>query len=59
MAAAIAQALNLPLNAIGVRKISTPERPELAIGAIAEGDGSRFERLQPGVENKVEELLAR
>ena len=29
------------------------------LGAIAERDGSRFERLQPGVENKVEELLAR
>jgi putative phosphoribosyl transferase len=44
VATTIARALKLPLNAIGVRKISTPERPELAIGAIAEGGPPRLDR---------------
>lgn len=44
VAAEVAHALDLPLNAIGVRKIRTPERPELAIGAIAEGGEARLDR---------------
>jgi predicted phosphoribosyltransferase len=34
----VAKALQLPLDVFVVRKIGAPGRPELAIGAIAEGD---------------------
>lgn len=40
VAAEVARSLNLPLNILLVGKISTPDRPELAIGAVAE-DGFR------------------
>lgn len=33
----IAKALGLPLDIIGVRKIGAPHQPELAVGAIVEG----------------------
>lgn len=37
VAAEFAAALRAPLDVIGVAKLSLPERPELAIGAIADG----------------------
>lgn len=37
VAAAVAEALAAPLDVIVVRKLGLPSRPELAIGAIAEG----------------------
>lgn len=37
VAAEIARALDAPLDVIGVRKLGAPGRPELAVGAIAEG----------------------
>lgn len=33
----VARALRLPLDVIGVRKIGAPNQPELAVGAIVEG----------------------
>jgi putative phosphoribosyl transferase len=44
VAAEVARLLELPLNILLVRKISTPDRPELAIGAIAEGGFRVLER---------------
>jgi putative phosphoribosyl transferase len=38
VAAAVADALNAPLDVILVRKIGAPHQPELAIGAVAEGE---------------------
>lgn len=43
VAAEVATALDLPLNILLVRKIGTPNRPELAIGAVAEGGVRVFE----------------
>ena len=39
--AAIAQKLNLPLEAISVKKLGAPFNPELAIGAVAQ-EGNRY-----------------
>lgn len=39
VAAPVAAALGAPLDVIVVRKVGAPRRPELALGAIAEGDG--------------------
>lgn len=39
VAAAIADALNAPLDVINVRKLGVPWQPELAMGALAEGGG--------------------
>jgi putative phosphoribosyl transferase len=36
VAAAVAEALNLPLRALVVRKVGAPHNPELAIGAVSE-----------------------
>src|SRR5262245_7344838 len=38
VAAEIARALRAPLDVAFVRKIGAPEQPELAVGAIADGD---------------------
>lgn len=38
VAAVIAQQLNLPLDILLVRKLGTPGNPELAMGAIADGE---------------------
>ena len=47
----VAQALQLPLDVILLRKLPYPENPEMAVGAIAE-DGSLFlnPEFRPGVE---------
>src|SRR6185369_10858029 len=37
VAAEIARALHAPLDVVVVRKLPTPRRPELALGAVAEG----------------------
>ena len=37
--AEIARALGAPLDVAFVRKIGAPDQPELAVGAIADGDG--------------------
>lgn len=39
VAAEVARALGLPLDAVAVRKIGHPWQPEYAIGAVAPGDG--------------------
>jgi putative phosphoribosyl transferase len=39
VAAEVAHALGLPLDAVAVRKIGHPWQPEYAIGAVAPGDG--------------------
>jgi putative phosphoribosyl transferase len=41
--AEIARALAAPLDVAFVRKIGAPEQPELAVGAIADGDGDEPE----------------
>ena len=38
VAAEIAECLSAPLDLISVRKIGAPEQPELAIGAVVDGD---------------------
>ena len=38
MAAEVAKALNAPLDVIVVRKLGVPFRPEVAMGAIGEGN---------------------
>jgi putative phosphoribosyl transferase len=38
VAAKVAAALNAPLDLILVRKIGVPYRPELAMGAVVDGD---------------------
>jgi putative phosphoribosyl transferase len=38
VAAKVAEALNAPLDLILVRKIGVPSRPELAMGAVVDGD---------------------
>jgi predicted phosphoribosyltransferase len=44
VAAEIAQALGAPLDVFLVRKIGAPHHPELAIGAVAEGDVQVLDR---------------
>jgi putative phosphoribosyl transferase len=39
VAAEVADALGLPLDAVAVRKVGHPWQPEYAIGAVAPGDG--------------------
>lgn len=39
VAAEVASALDAPLDVIGVRKVGAPGRPELGVGAVAEGGG--------------------
>lgn len=39
VAAEVAEALDAPLDVIGVRKVGAPGRPELGVGAVAEGGG--------------------
>jgi len=68
VAAEIADCLGAPLDVIVVRKIGLPWQPELAIGAIAEGDvcllndaliaetGLRREELEPAVARERAEL---
>jgi len=41
---AVAEALNLPLRALIVRKIGAPDNPELAIGAVSETGVQRLDR---------------
>jgi putative phosphoribosyl transferase len=50
VAAEVARSLNLPLNMLIVRKISTANHPELAIGAVAES-GVRV--LETGIINDL------
>jgi predicted phosphoribosyltransferase/dienelactone hydrolase len=38
VAAAVAEATGLPLDVVVVRKLGVPSRPELAMGAVGEGD---------------------
>ena len=38
VAAEVARALSAPLDVVFVRKIGTPYQPELAVGAVADGD---------------------
>jgi putative phosphoribosyl transferase len=38
VAAVVAQTLGLPLDVVVVRKLGVPSRPELAMGAVGEGD---------------------
>lgn len=38
VAAEVARALHAPVDVIGVRKLGLPARPEVAVGAIGEGD---------------------
>lgn len=40
VAAEVAEALGLPLDAVAVRKVGHPWQPEYAIGAVAPGDGA-------------------
>ncbi len=40
---AVAETLNAPLEVMAVAKISAPGEPELALGAVAEGDGVHWE----------------
>jgi putative phosphoribosyl transferase len=40
VAAEVAKALGLPLDAVAVRKVGHPWQPEYAIGAVAPGDGA-------------------
>lgn len=61
VAAEIATALDAPLDVIGVRKLGAPERPELAVGAIAEGGirvmdprGVRILRLDEDTISRIE-----
>lgn len=44
----VARALNAPLDVILVRKLGSPISPELAIGAIAEGDG-----VEPVIDDRI------
>jgi putative phosphoribosyl transferase len=39
VAVVVAEALDAPLDVIGVRKVGAPGRPELGVGAVAEGGG--------------------
>jgi putative phosphoribosyl transferase len=48
VAAAVARALGLPLDAVAVRKVGHPWQPEYAIGAVAPGDGA-YVRAQDGL----------
>lgn len=48
VAAAVADALSIPLDVLVVRKIGLPAQPELAMGAVAEsGDGVLVVRHEP------------
>jgi putative phosphoribosyl transferase len=44
VAAEVARRLRAPLGVIGVRKVGAPIQPELAIGAVAEGDVAVIDR---------------
>jgi predicted phosphoribosyltransferase len=44
VAAQVARALRAPLGVVGVRKVGAPVQPELAIGAVAEGDVAVIDR---------------
>ena len=44
----VARALNAPLDVILVRKLGSPITPELAIGALAEGDG-----VEPVIDEQI------
>jgi putative phosphoribosyl transferase len=44
VAAEVARALRAPLGVVGVRKVGAPIQPELAIGAVAEGDVAVIDR---------------
>ena len=44
VAAEVARSLRAPLGVIGVRKVGAPIQPELAIGAVAEGDVAVIDR---------------
>ena len=44
VAAEVARAIGAPLDLVVVRKVGAPIQPELAIGAVAEGDGEVVDR---------------
>jgi predicted phosphoribosyltransferase len=48
VAAPVAEALQSPLDALAVRKVGHPARPELALGAVAPG-GGLYLRAEDGV----------
>ena len=49
VAAEVAAALDAPLDLILVRKVGVPFRPELAMGAVADGGGSIVVRAAVGL----------
>jgi putative phosphoribosyl transferase len=49
VAAEVARALSLPLDALAVRKIGYPSQPEYGIGAITPGAGGVYVRSDEGV----------
>jgi predicted phosphoribosyltransferase len=62
VAAPVAAALGAPLDVLVVRKVGAPNRPELALGAIAEGDdhvvwGEAVGRRHPDLES-IEGVVA-
>lgn len=69
----VAQALNAPLDLLLVRKLGAPGQPELAVGAVVEGDppqtvfnpdiltafGLKPADLQPQIEEKLTQIAER
>src|ERR1700693_1705134 len=51
VAAEVAAALDAPLDLILVRKVGVPFRPELAMGAVADGGGSIIVRNEDVIEH--------
>jgi putative phosphoribosyl transferase len=49
VAAAIAHALDAPLDLVLVRKIGAPQQPELALGAVVDGAGEAGTVLNPDI----------
>ncbi|MBK5231271.1 MAG: phosphoribosyltransferase, partial [Thermoleophilia bacterium] len=58
VAAEIARALGAPLDVAIVRKVGAPDQPELAIGAIAEGDAVAIDPRDAGLLGIDEETVA-
>jgi putative phosphoribosyl transferase len=49
VAAEIARAIGAPMDVLGVRKLGAPMQPELAVGAIAEGDDRAVDQEVAGM----------
>lgn len=60
VAAELAGALSLPLDALAVRKIGYPKQPEYGIGAVAPGSGGIYLRTDEGLgENQLRQVVER